>query len=152
MKKDFIISKAEIDKLEIAKLVNVPTSLNNLKTKVDDLDVGKLKIVPVDLKNLSDVADNEVVKNTKFDTLKTLNNLDENNPDATTLIHINQYNADKQNLGKKIADVDIIHQTLIFHHLFLFVPSLLHSGKYLRLHDNCTSGYKQPFLRQMIIF
>ena len=27
-------------------LVNVPTSLNNLKTKVDDLDVGKFKIVP----------------------------------------------------------------------------------------------------------
>ena len=30
-------------------LVNVPTSLNNLKTKVDDLDTGKL-ITLVDLK------------------------------------------------------------------------------------------------------
>ena len=37
-KKDFIALKTEIDKLDIAKLVNVPTSLNNLKTKVDDLD------------------------------------------------------------------------------------------------------------------
>ena len=45
--------------------------MNNLKTKVDDLDVGKLKIVPVDLKKLSDVVDNEVVKSTKLDTLKT---------------------------------------------------------------------------------
>ena len=45
-------------------MVNVPTSLNNLKTEVDDLDVGRLKTVPVDLKNLSDVVDNEVAENT----------------------------------------------------------------------------------------
>ena len=49
-KKDFIDLKAEIDKLDINKLVNVTTSLNNLETKVDDLDVDKLKTVPVDLK------------------------------------------------------------------------------------------------------
>ena len=36
-KKDFIALKTEVDKLEINKLTNVPTSLNNLKTKVDDL-------------------------------------------------------------------------------------------------------------------
>ena len=34
---------AEVEKLGIKKLVNVPTSLNNLKTKVDGSDVGKLK-------------------------------------------------------------------------------------------------------------
>ena len=43
-KKDFIAFKAEVDKLEINKLINVPTSLNNLKTKVDDLDIVKLKL------------------------------------------------------------------------------------------------------------
>ena len=42
-KKDVIALKGEVDKLNINKLVNVPTSLNNLKTKVEDLDVGKLK-------------------------------------------------------------------------------------------------------------
>ena len=63
-KKDFIALKAEVDKLGINKLVNAPTSLNDLKTKVGDLDVGKLKTVPVDLKKLTDVVDNEVVKNT----------------------------------------------------------------------------------------
>ena len=53
--------------------------MNNLKTKVDDLDVGKLKTVPVDLKKLSDVVANEVVKNTKFNTLKTkVNSLEKN--------------------------------------------------------------------------
>ena len=55
--------KAEVDKLDINKLVIVPTSLNNLKTKVLDLDVGKLKTFPVDLKIISDVVDNKVVKN-----------------------------------------------------------------------------------------
>ena len=39
-KKDFIPMKAEVNKLDINKLVNFPTSLNNLKTKVVDLDVG----------------------------------------------------------------------------------------------------------------
>ena len=66
-KRDFIALKA--NKLDINKLTNVPTSLNNLKAKVDYLDVGKLKAA-FDLK-LSDVVDNEVVKNSKFSTLKT---------------------------------------------------------------------------------
>ena len=70
-KKDFIAWKAEGGKSNINKLVNIPSNLNNLKTKVDDLDVGKLKTVCVSLKRLSDLIDNEVVKNTKFNTLKT---------------------------------------------------------------------------------
>ena len=51
-KKDFIALKAEVDKLDINELTNVPTSLNNLKTKVNNLDVGKLKTVPVDLSKI----------------------------------------------------------------------------------------------------
>ena len=91
--------KAEVEKLDINKLVNDSTSLNNLKPKVDDINVGKLKTVPVELKKLSDVVDNEVVKNTNFNTLKTkVNNLEKKITDATTLIHINQYNT---NLEKK---------------------------------------------------
>ena len=75
-KKDFIALKVEVDKLDINKLTYVPTSLNNSKTKVDDIGVGKLKTVSVNVKKLSDVEDNEVVKNTKFNTLDTkVNNL-----------------------------------------------------------------------------
>ena len=99
--------KAKLDKVDKNKLTNVPTSLNNLKTKLYYLDVGKLRTVPADLKKLSDVLDNEVVKNTKFNTLKTkVNNLKRKLPDATTLIHINQYNTDKQNFEKIIGGVD----------------------------------------------
>ena len=66
--------------------MNVSTSLNNLKTKVDELDAGKLKTVPIDL---SDAVDNDVLKNTKLDTLKTVYSLEKKIPDVTTLIHIN---------------------------------------------------------------
>ena len=69
-------------------MVNVRASLNKLKKKVDDLDIDKLKTVPIDLKKLNDVVDNEVVKNKKFNTLKTkANKLDKQIPHATTLIH-----------------------------------------------------------------
>ena len=103
--------KAEVDKLDIAKLTNVPTGLNNLKTKVNELDVGELKTVSVGLKKLSYVVDNEVVNNTKFNTVETkLNSLEKKIPDASTLIHKNQCNTDKQNLEEKIGDVDKKYQ------------------------------------------
>ena len=59
-------------------MVNVPSSLTNLKTKVvDDLDFSKLKTVPVDFKKLSDAVDNEDAKKKKFNTIKTkVNNLE----------------------------------------------------------------------------
>ena len=61
--------KAEVEKTNINKLVNVPTGLNDLKTKIDDLDVGKLKTVNIDLNKISDVVSKEVVKNTKSNPL-----------------------------------------------------------------------------------
>ena len=53
-------------------------------------------------KIINDAVNNKVVKNTKFNTPKTkVNTLDKQFPDATILIHINQYNTDKQNFVKK---------------------------------------------------
>ena len=64
--------KAEVDKLDIRKLVNVPFGLMNLKTKVDHLDDDKLKKVPMDLKKISDVVvSKEVVKKTVQTKLST---------------------------------------------------------------------------------
>ena len=78
-----------------------------LKAEVDKLDINKLSNVPIDLKKLSDAVDNEVVKNTKFNTLKTkVNILEKKIPDATTLFPIDQYNTDKQNLQKNVGEVD----------------------------------------------
>ena len=43
-KKDVIALKAEVEKLDINKLFNVPNNLNNLKAKVGAFDVGELKL------------------------------------------------------------------------------------------------------------
>ena len=47
--------KSDVDKLDIAKLKNVPSNLSNLKSKVDKLDIGKLETTTVDLSKLSNV-------------------------------------------------------------------------------------------------
>ena len=95
-------------------MVNVRASLNKLKKKVDDLDIDKLKTVPIDLKKLSDVVDNEVVKNKKFNTLKTkANKLDKKIPHATTLIHNDWYNAGKKIWRKKLEMLMKIYQMLV---------------------------------------
>ena len=71
-------------------MANVSNSLNNLKANVDGFE---------DLKKLRDVVGNGVVKNTKFSTLETkANNVGTKLADATTLIRINQYSTNKQNL------------------------------------------------------
>ena len=66
-KADLANSESDVDFnklkiLDINKLKNVPTNLNNLKSKVDKLDVNKLVPVPVNLSKLSDVVKNDVVK------------------------------------------------------------------------------------------
>ena len=81
--------------------------MNNLKTKV--LEVRKWKTVPIDVKMLSDVIENEIVKKTKFSTISAKVNILENKiSDTTTLVHINQYNTDKQNL--KLEMLTTIYQ------------------------------------------
>ena len=62
IKIDLASLKSNIDKLDIDKLKNLTTILNNLKSKVDKLDVNKLVLVCVDLSKLSDVLKNYVVK------------------------------------------------------------------------------------------
>ena len=61
-KVDLAVLKSNVDKLDIHKLKNIPTNLNNLKSKVEKLDIDKLVTVPVDLSKLSDVVKNNVFK------------------------------------------------------------------------------------------
>ena len=65
-----------------------------------------MKTISIGLKNVSDLLDNEVVKNIKFNTLKSkVNEIDKKIPDATTFVKINQYNADKQNFEEKKSEM-----------------------------------------------
>ena len=103
---DFVHLKADVYKLDINKLTNVSSSLNNFNTRVNDQDVVKLKTA-VGFKTLCNVVDNRVARNTKFKTLKTkVSNLENKILDTTTLIRINRYNRYKQNLEKRLGDVD----------------------------------------------
>ena len=52
MQREFAILKAEVEKRDINKLVNVFSGFNNFQTKVYDIDIDKLKTVPVHLKNV----------------------------------------------------------------------------------------------------
>ena len=63
------------------------------------------------MKQLSGIVDNEVVENVIFNTITTkVNGLEKKIPDVTTLIDIDQYGTDKQNLEKKIRHVDKKYQ------------------------------------------
>ena len=75
--------KSDVDKLDIDKLKNVPTNLNNLKSKVYKLDADKLVRVPVDLSKLRDVVKNDVVKKDIYNAkIKTI---EDKIPDITNL-------------------------------------------------------------------
>ena len=63
----------------------------------------------------------KLLKNTNFNTKKTkVNNLENKIPDATILVHINQYNTDKQNLKKEIENVDKKYKIQVVSWLQLF--------------------------------
>ena len=49
---NFVVLKADMDKIDISKLLCVPTHLDNLKLKVDGLGVAKLKPILIDLKKI----------------------------------------------------------------------------------------------------
>ena len=62
---------------------NVPTNLNDLKSKVDKLDIDILVSVPVDLSKLSAVVKNNVVKKDVYNA--KIKNVEEKIPGITNL-------------------------------------------------------------------
>ena len=76
------------------------TNLANLKTEVDKLDIDKLVPVPTDLSKLSNVVKNDIVKKDVYDTLVAK----VNNIDTSGFVLKTKYNADKTELEKKIPD------------------------------------------------
>ena len=107
MQRVLLVSKTEIKMRHINESVIFLNGSNNLKTKEDVIDIDMLKILPLDLKNLSDVVVEKFQKKRCIKKLNSkLNNLESRNLDASTLIQINQYNKDKQNLERKNENVD----------------------------------------------
>ena len=76
------------------------TNLSNLKTEVDKLDIDKLVPVPTDLSKLSNVVKNDVVKKAAYN--KLVAKVD--NIDTSRFILKTKYDTDKTKLENKILD------------------------------------------------
>ena len=76
--------KSNVDKLDIAKLKDVPTNLRNLKSKVDKLDVDELLPVPVDLIELRNIVKNDVVKKDVYNA--KIKNIEDKIPNVSNLV------------------------------------------------------------------
>ena len=77
------------------------TNLAILKTEVDKLDISKLVPVPTDLSKLSHVVKNDVVKKTVYDKLVAKVNA----IDTSDFVLKTDYDMDKSELENKIPDI-----------------------------------------------
>ena len=76
------------------------TNLASLKAEVDKLDIDKLVPVPVDLSKLSDAVKNDAAKVTEYDKLVAK----VNNIDTSRFVLKTKYDMDKSVLENKIPD------------------------------------------------
>ena len=95
-------TKADIKNIAHVDTSNfvLKTNLANLKTEVDKLDINKLVPVPTDLSKLSNVVKNDVIKKTEYN--KLVNKV--NNIDTSGFILKTKYDAYKLELENKIPD------------------------------------------------
>ena len=95
--------KSDVDKLDIDKLKNLPSSLSNLKSKVHKLDVVKLVPVPLDLSKLSDVVNNYVVKKDVYNA--KIKDIETKIADITNLATNTTLNAKLNEVKDKISNI-----------------------------------------------
>ena len=88
---------------------NVPTDLNNLKSKKDKLDVDKLVPVPVDLSKLSDVVKNDVLKKNKYND--KIKNIEDKVADITNLATKTTHSAKINEVKGEIPNITILATT-----------------------------------------
>ena len=86
-KTDLANLKSDVDKLDIDKFSNVPTTLSNLKSKVDKLNVDKLVPVAINLSKVSDVVKNDVLKKDVY--IAKIKNIEDKILDITNLAATN---------------------------------------------------------------
>ena len=85
------------------------SDLASLKAEIDKLDIDKLISVPVDLSKLTDLVKNDAVKKAVYDRLAAkINNID-----TSRFVLKIKYNTDKSDLEKKIPDTSgIVYKIL----------------------------------------
>ena len=91
--------KPDVDKLDIDKLKNVPSTLSSLKSKASKLDVDKLVPVPADLTKLGVAAKNDIVKKDLYNA--KIKNIEDKISDITNLATNTTLNSKKMRLITK---------------------------------------------------
>ena len=99
------------EKVDVNKLKNVPSNLNNLKSKEDKLDVDKLVPVPVDLSKLSDVVKNDVDKRDVYHA--KIKNIEDKISDITNLATNTTLNAKKNKVENEISSITKLATTTV---------------------------------------
>ena len=84
------------------------TNLANLKTEVDKLDINKLVPVPTDLSKLSNVVKNYVIKKTEYDKLVGK----VNNIDTSGFVLKTKYDSDKSEFRIKFLILAVLLKRL----------------------------------------
>ena len=80
------------------------TNLANLKTQLDKLDINKLVHLPTDLSKLSNVVKNDVVRKDVYDKLVTK----VNSIDTSDFVLKTKYDGDKSELENKTPDTVVL--------------------------------------------
>ena len=78
------------------------SDLANLKAEINKIDAAKLKTAPNDLSKLRNVVNNNVIKKTVHDKLI----VKVSNIDTSGFVLKNKYDIDKSNLTMRISDSD----------------------------------------------
>ena len=92
----------------------VKSDLASLKAEIDKLDIDKLMPAPVDLSKLSDVVKNDVVKKTVYDKLIAK----VNSIDTSGFVLETKYDTDKSDLEKTILDTSGLVKKLYYNAKF----------------------------------
>ena len=88
--------------MDIDKLKNVPSNLNNLKSKVDKLDIDKLLPVHVDFSKLSEIVNDVVTCSYVHVYNAKIKDIEDKIPGITNLATNTTLNAKLNEVKKKI--------------------------------------------------
>ena len=114
--KDNIKNITHVDTYNFA----LKTNLANLKTEVDKLDIDKLMAVPTDLSKLRDVVKIEVVKKTKYNKLVT----EVDNIVTSDFVLKTKDNTDKTELENKTPDISGLASKILVEKVESEIPDI----------------------------
>ena len=97
------------------------TNLANLKTEVDKLDIDKLKVVPVDLAKLTKEVQEDSIKKTEYNSLKTK----VDGIDTDDFVKKTKCDSEIRNLKLKKPDISGLLQTTVFNSKITKVENII---------------------------